>query len=160
MSESRAMPMNENGAGVGRPLADWSESLKAEFEANTMNGCVGQTLVSESDRVRVWSLRLRPGERIGFHRHVLDYFWTVLTDGQARSSFGDGSTRETSYRAGDTRHLTYGPGQFLIHDLENTGETELVFTTVEFLESANDALEVPLSVRRQETKKTEALSTR
>ena len=42
------------------------------------------TLVSESDRVRVWTIRLKPGERIGFHRHVLDYFWTAR-DWRART---------------------------------------------------------------------------
>ena len=48
-----------------------------------------------------------------------------------------------SYAAGDTQHHRYGPGEFMIHDLENIGETELVFATVEFLDSANAPL--PLS---------------
>jgi len=34
-----------------------------------------------------------------------------------------------------------------IHDLENTGDHELVFTTVEFLKSANPPLAVPDKVR-------------
>ncbi|MGU3663486.1 hypothetical protein ACLBX9_04775 [Methylobacterium sp. A49B] len=131
-----------------RAGTDWPEDIRAELTTNNLNGCVGQQLVSESDRVRVWSLRLGPGERIGFHRHVLDYFWTVLTDGRARSHFGDGTTRETAYKAGDTRHMTYGPGEFMVHDLENVGDSELVFTTVEFLDSDNRPLDVPESIRR------------
>ena len=126
----------------------WPAALREEFERNLYNGCVGQTLVSENDRIRVWTLRLLPGERIGFHRHVLDYFWTVLTDGRSRSHFGDGTTTEAQYRAGDTKHLNYAAGEFMIHDLENIGETELVFTTVEFLHSANKALPIPAQVRR------------
>ena len=52
----------------------WSPELVAEFEreGNNPNPCVGNALVSETDRVRVWTIRLKPGERIGFHRHVLD----------------------------------------------------------------------------------------
>ena len=68
---------------------------------------------------------------------MLDYFWTALTAGAARSHYHDGRIAEVSYAAGDTQHHRYGPGEFMIHDLENIGETELVFATVEFLDSAN-----------------------
>ncbi len=74
---------------------DWPEALRRELEANRLNGAVGRQLVSESERVRVWSLTLQPGERIGFHRHVLDCFWTMLTDGKALSRYGDGRRAET-----------------------------------------------------------------
>jgi len=55
----------------------WPPEITAEFEREkrSPNPCVGSELVSESDRVRVWMIRLQPGERIGFHRHVLDYFF-------------------------------------------------------------------------------------
>ena len=45
---------------------EWPAWLAAELEANALSGVVGSELVSESDRVRVWSLKLQPGERIGF----------------------------------------------------------------------------------------------
>src|SRR5262245_11991802 len=43
----------------------WTPELVAEFERekNNPNPCVGNALVSESDRVRVWTIRLKPGER-------------------------------------------------------------------------------------------------
>jgi beta-alanine degradation protein BauB len=90
-------------------------------------------------------LHLAPGERIGFHTHVLDYFWTVLTAGRARSHYSSGEISDVEYQPGDTKHHTYGPGAFLIHDLENTGDTALVFTTVEFKESANQPLQLNLT---------------
>ena len=64
----------------------WPGAIAAEVEAkrHNHNGCVGTALVSESDRVRVWIIRLAPGERVGFHRHVLDYFWTCVTGGRGR----------------------------------------------------------------------------
>jgi beta-alanine degradation protein BauB len=133
-------------APAALPLA-----LQEEFVARAGNGQVGSRLVSETERVRVWYLSLKPGERIGFHTHVLDYFWTAVTVGQARSHYGDGRTVEVSYLSGDTRHHRYGLGEFMIHDLENIGETELVFTTVEFLDSANAPLELPANVRSART---------
>ena len=60
-----------------------------------------------------------------------------------RSRVQDGTTVEKSYFAGETQHESYGAGEFKIHDLENTGDAELVFVTVEFLDSANAALPVP-----------------
>jgi hypothetical protein len=54
------------------PGADWPATITAEFATNEYNPRVGTRLLSTSDRVRVWEIRLNPGERIGFHRHVLD----------------------------------------------------------------------------------------
>jgi beta-alanine degradation protein BauB len=127
----------------------WPPAIAAEFEReqNSPNGCVGQRLISENNRVRVWEIRLKPGERFGFHRHVLDYFWTAVMAGRARAHVNDGSTVEHSYVAGETRHETHAPGHFKVHDLENIGDSELIFTTVEFLDSANRPLPVPDTVR-------------
>jgi quercetin dioxygenase-like cupin family protein len=127
----------------------WPPEILAEFERekNNPNPCVGNALVSESDRVRVWTIRLKPGERIGFHRHVLDYFWTAVTDGRGRQHVHDGTTVEYTYAPGETRHETYGRGEFKVHDLENLGDKEMVFMTVEFLQSANQALPLPENVR-------------
>ena len=130
-------------------ISDWPEALRREFDANQMNACVGHELVSETERVRVWSLSLKPGERLPFHRHQLDYFWTVLTDGRSRSHYNDGRVQEATYRTGDTKHLAFSKGEYMIHDLENIGDTVLAYTTVEFLDSANPPLPVPDAVRRK-----------
>lgn len=132
-----------------RSMDQWSPDIRDEFEreAKNHNGCVGHKLISETDKVRVWRIYLRPGERIGFHRHVLNYFWSAVTSGRGRQHFNDGETREYTYSAGETRHEAYGPGEFKVHDLENIGDTDLNFVTVEFLDSANKALTVPQSVR-------------
>jgi quercetin dioxygenase-like cupin family protein len=134
-------------SGVVRDRAPWPEAIAREFERNQQNACVGTRLVSETERVRVWEIRLEPGERIGFHRHVLDYFWTAVNAGRALSHVQDGSTVERNYYAGETQHESYRAGEYKVHDLQNTGDTELVFTTVEFLDSANAALPVPDEVR-------------
>jgi len=129
--------------------ADWPEELVAEMKANAFNGCVGSVLVSETDRVRVWHLHLPAGKRCTFHRHVLDYFWTCHSHGRARGYFEDGAIRDVSHFPGDTRHMTYGKGEHLLHSVENIGDTDLLFTTVEFKQSANAPLEVPEGIRLQ-----------
>ncbi|HZZ24486.1 MAG TPA: hypothetical protein VFE60_18745 [Roseiarcus sp.] len=92
--------------------------------------------------MRVWAIGLKPGERLGFHSHVLDYFWTSVTGGHGRSHFSDGRVSDTAYKPGDIKQLTFKEGEFMIHDLENIGDTELLFTTVEFLDSPNTPLEL------------------
>ncbi|MFK0234831.1 cupin domain-containing protein [Streptomyces vinaceus] len=125
---------------TGAGLEGWSAALRAEFEAGASNGHVGQRLLSETDRVRVREIRLAPGERVPAHRHVLDCFWTAVTPGRGRRHTFDGAAREVTYAQGETRHLTFGPGEFLPHDPENIGPTPLVFTTVEFTQGPNTPL--------------------
>jgi quercetin dioxygenase-like cupin family protein len=127
-----------------RNKRQWPVSIQAEFEreAKNPNGSVGQELISETDRLRIWRIHLKPGERVGFHRHVLDYFWSAATSGKGRQYFNDGFMREYNYRAGETRHETYSPGEYKVHDLENIGDTDLTFVTVEFLQSANEPLPI------------------
>ena len=127
----------------------WPSAVAAEFERERQNnnGCVGSTLLSESDRVRVWTIRLKPGQRFGFHRHVLNYFWTAMTPCRGRQHLMDGSTVEYTYASGETRHESYGLGEFKVHDLENIGDGDMVFMTVEFLDSANAPLALPEGIR-------------
>jgi beta-alanine degradation protein BauB len=63
-----------------------------------------------------------------------------LTAGRARSHYADGRVEEFEYAAGETRHLEFAAGESMIHDLENIGDTELIYTTVEFLDSPNPPL--------------------
>jgi len=134
---------------VAATKSTWSAEIAAEFEreSKSPNGCVGQRLLSESERVRVWEIRLKPGERFGFHRHVLDYFWSCSTGGTARAHLNEGTTVDHTYQPGETRHETHAKGHFKVHDIQNTGPAELHFITVEFLDSANAPLPVPDHVR-------------
>lgn len=119
---------------------DWSEEIRKEFSDQSSNGRVGGRLLLENDRVRIWEIRLEPGERYGAHRHVLDYFWVAVTEGTSLQHTADGRVERVSYRAGDTMFFSYGPGESMLHDLANVGETLLIFTTVELKESANQPL--------------------
>lgn len=130
------------GTLVGTDFEGWSDELKAEFDAHSHDGNVGSRLLSDNGRVRVWEIRLAPGQRWHAHRHVLDYFWTAVNAGRSRQHTSDGTTREVAYSAGETRHFTFASGEYLLHDIENVGDGELVFTTVEHLDSANPPLPV------------------
>jgi hypothetical protein len=127
----RVDPTRLGGELTATNFDGWADALRADFVDNANNGMVGSVLLSETDRVRVWSIRLAPGERLGAHRHTLDYFFTALNDGESVQHNDDGSTRYVRYRGGETRHFDFAPGEYLLHDLENVGAEALAFVTVE-----------------------------
>ena len=58
------------------------------------------------------------------------------------------ATAGMGYQPGETRHESYGPGEFKVHDLENLGDQDMIFMTVETIAgSANTPLAIPDTVR-------------
>ena len=129
------------------PRGSWPEKLRREFDANRFSGAVGNRLVYEDERCRVWHVYLAPGAFSMFHRHVLDYFWTVVTAGVARGYYEDGRIQDVHHYPGETRYFKHGAGEYFIHGIENIGQTDLIFVTVEFLLGGNPPIEVPDSYR-------------
>jgi quercetin dioxygenase-like cupin family protein len=95
---------------------------------------VGTALLFENDHIKVWEVRLQPGERGAFHAHTRRYFWTVVEGGIGRQRSADGSYRVREYRTGETSYQEHGPGNVMIHDFENAGDGEIRFLTVELLD--------------------------
>ena len=62
-------------------------------ESRTVSTKVGTKLLFENDRVRVWDLRLQPGQSTGLHRHESDYFYVVIGDGVLQGNYADGSNK-------------------------------------------------------------------
>ena len=129
------------------PRRDWPQQLRDEFDANEFGPGVGNQLVFENERCRVWHLHLPPGGWLTFHRHVLDYFWSALTGGTARGYYEDGRIQDVVHYPGETRFFVHGEGEYFVHAIENVGDTELIFVTVEFLPGANPPIDVPDSYR-------------
>jgi mannose-6-phosphate isomerase-like protein (cupin superfamily) len=112
------------------------EDFASELEAATTNGQLGTNMWFENDHIRVWEVRLEPGERGAFHIHDHPYFWTVVEPGRGLQRFIDGRFVIRDYTMGETRYLVHSPDDSLIHDLENVGDTTLRFVTVSLLPSS------------------------
>ncbi|MGY0056444.1 hypothetical protein ACWY4P_07780 [Streptomyces sp. LZ34] len=130
------------GTVVAEGFARWSPELKKEFDNNAHNGCIGQSLLNETDSLRIWETHLLPGERVPVHRHVLDYHWIALTSGRARQHNSDGSTREISFVRGQTQYFDFAAGRFHLHDLKNIGDEVLSFLTIETKGGPNEPIEL------------------
>jgi len=95
---------------------------------------LGTSVWFENDRIRVWEVLLEPGERGAFHSHTTNYFWTVVEGSRGLQRFSDGTFVVRDYLVGETKYLEHSEEEFLIHDLENVGDTRLRFVTVELLD--------------------------
>lgn len=115
------------GAPGSFDVATYEEELRLAPD----NHEIGTTLWFENDHVRVFELRLEPGERAPFHVHDTTYFWTVVEPGRGLQRFTDGTSIERDYALGETTYLAHSPEDRLIHDLENIGGVTLRFVTVE-----------------------------
>jgi hypothetical protein len=80
---------------------------------------------------------------------VLDYFWIAISGCRGRVHVQDGTTVEWTYQPNEIRHGRVGKGDFTVHDLENIGDHEMVFVTVEFKDSLNTPIALPSGGTRQ-----------
>lgn len=112
----------------------WTEEQREKLSEAEDNLSVGEQLVFENQEFKVWSIHLPAGQKLPFHKHCLRYFWTALSSGKSVSYYNDGSVKETKYENGDTVYFhDLSSDNFFIHNLVNIGETDLIFSTVEFL---------------------------
>jgi hypothetical protein len=128
---------------LNNPRGHWPMHLQEEFEVNQFSGAVGNQLVFENEYCRVWHLLLPPGGFLTFHRHVLDYFWSSLSAGIARGYYEDGRIQDVIHYPGETRFFHHAEGEYFVHAVENVGNTELSFVTVEFLPGDNPPIPIP-----------------
>jgi hypothetical protein len=82
---------------------------------------IGQSLIFENRRVRIWEMTLEPGESWGPHEHEHDYVVVVVEGDRValdehRSSSGDAPRYvEADVRAGQTVFLARGGGETAIN---------------------------------------------
>lgn len=113
----------------------WPSSYLKQLEDYSRNTDVGEELIFENENIRIWSIHLLPGQRLPFHTHIHDYNWTCLTSGTAISRYATGRMVKLRYQKGDISYYPASEKGAFTHDLENTGDTELKFITVEYLKN-------------------------
>jgi hypothetical protein len=89
---------------------------------------VGTRLLFENDRVRVWELRLAPGERSALHRHQADFVSVNLTRSQLRIEAQEDSRLVEDAPGFTGYHAVVGS---VVHTVQNIGPTDHVEVLVE-----------------------------
>lgn len=83
---------------------------------------VGTKLLFENERVRVWDLRLEPGQSTGLHRHGTDYFYAVIGDGALQRRDGDRTKHPPTEMPDGTVRFRALDGED-VHEAINVGAT-------------------------------------
>ena len=72
-------------------------------------GDVATRLLFENERVKVWEMRLEPGEASAWHRHTMDYLLCVIEGESIDADADDGSSIRVPVQPGTV--LFVGPGR-------------------------------------------------
>lgn len=93
---------------------------------------VGSKLLFENDQVRVWDLRLEPGESTGLHRHTTDFLYVVIGDGSLQRLDAEGGSQPARQMADGDVHFRRVAGED-VHEAVNVGTTPWRNIVVELL---------------------------
>lgn len=99
-----------------------------ETGAEIVLGDIGHEVVFENEHVRVWEVRLEPGEVQDWHLHHNPYLIVGIEGANNRMEFLDGS---------EPRHMDETPGRVVfrdegtVHKLINEGDTRYVNRLIE-----------------------------
>jgi quercetin dioxygenase-like cupin family protein len=81
-------------------------------------GPIGDKILFENEYLRVWSVKLDPGERQSWHQHDLPYLIVPMTEGKNIMYYEDGREKETNEATGEV--LWREPG--IAHELLNVSD--------------------------------------
>jgi hypothetical protein len=102
--------------------------IKGPDGADITLGDIGHHVVFENDHVRVWEVRLEPGEVQDWHLHHNPYLIVGIQAANNRMEFLDGS--EPRHMAEEVGHVVYRDAG-KVHKLTNEGETRYVNRLIE-----------------------------
>jgi beta-alanine degradation protein BauB len=64
--------------------------------------------VAEHERVRVWEIRLAPGETSALHTHTSPYLFVVISPARVLTRYPDGTSAEELNEVGEAVYLDHG----------------------------------------------------
>ncbi len=83
-------------------------------------------LLLENERVKVFEMDFKPGEKTDMHEHPGDYVVYPLSDGCLKFTNRDGQSQEQDFKVGEAGFQKAG-----WHIVENIGDTEVRGLVVE-----------------------------
>ncbi len=107
---------------------------------------IGTEILFENDAVRVWDMRLAPGESTGLHSHASDYLFVYVTpENDMEVHLSGGDVLVESSKDGAVKYFVVGrnPNATATHELRNVGSTPHRQIIVELLEPSKAESSLP-----------------
>jgi beta-alanine degradation protein BauB len=105
-----------------------TEKIKTEWPDPAVVASDVYTLLMENDRVRVFNITFKPGQKAVMHGHP-DHVVYVIADGMLKLTLPDGNSQVIPAKAGQALWIGAGP-----HATENVGTTEAHLIAIELKE--------------------------
>ncbi|TMU56696.1 hypothetical protein [Flagellimonas algicola] len=115
----------------------WDQKMIDELLHNDVRESLGDRLVFENETVKLWDIRLEPGERLPFRKHNVNYNWVCVTGGLALTRHGNGKISMVKLEPGDTEYWEFR-GKNYTNDLENIGDRTIAINVLEYKEINTD----------------------
>ena len=115
----------------------WEQEKIDELLHQEIKESLSNKLVFENEMIKLWDLRLFPGERLNFRKHNTNYGWVCTTGGLVITRYGNGKIDMVKLNPGDTEYFE-NRGKNYVNDLENIGEDTLVINILEYKESKKE----------------------
>lgn len=78
-------------------------------------GQVGDRVVFENERVRIWEMTLEPGKSSDFHEHTLDYFLCVIEGESIDADFDGGKSIQIPVQRGTSLFVPKGSREVAVN---------------------------------------------
>lgn len=93
-----------------------------------MDGQVGNKVLFENERVKVWDITLDPGDDTGLHTHELEHFVYLTAVSEMEVHWPNGASERRSHEPGVVQYRPAGD----THSARNVGDSRLQGIIVEF----------------------------
>lgn len=115
----------------------WEQEKIDELLHQQIKESLSNRLIFEDESIKLWDLRLLPGERLNFRRHNTNYGWVCTTGGLLITRYGNGKIDMIKLNPGDTEYFE-NRGKNYVNDLENIGEELVVINILEYKQTKKE----------------------
>lgn len=112
----------------------WDQKMIEELFHQEISPSLGRQLVFENENIKLWDIRLLPGERMPFRKHMTNFSWVCITGGLTLTRSGNGKISMVKINPGDSEYCEF-EGKNHIYDLENIGESPVLINILEYKNS-------------------------
>ena len=111
----------------------WESRRQTELKAAEFSNELGQKVLYEDDKIRLWLIQLQPKERMGFRKINSDFRAMSQVDGFAVSHRSSGEILLVQCKKGDMFRYNKIHQEEQVWDLENIGNDPLELVIIEYL---------------------------
>lgn len=122
----KSIELNKNGN-----FDQWQPHLLNELKNENISNSLGQKILFEDEKIKIWSISLAPKERMPFRKIDCSYSFLAMTDAMIITRSCSGSICLHHIENGESKFIPFSDNKSLC-DIENIGTDLVYFNLTEF----------------------------